>query len=178
MKVLLAQPVENLGETGEIVEVKAGYARNYLYPQKLAVEPTAHNAQGLQKAKIAREAELRDREEKAKVLKAQLDGQTFTFQRTAQEEGVLYGSVRMEDIASAIAERTGHALERDRVRLGAPLDHVGTYPVKVSIYKDIISKITVVVEAENVVAKPATKGAARPETDGQEETETEGDDVA
>ncbi len=108
MKVLLAQPVENLGETGEIVEVKAGYARNYLYPKKLAVEPTEHNAQSLQKAKLAREVELREREEQARVVKAQLDGQTFTFQRTAHEEGALYGSVRMEDIAAAIAERTGH----------------------------------------------------------------------
>jgi large subunit ribosomal protein L9 len=195
MKVLLTQPVDKLGETGEVVEVKRGYARNFLFPSKLAVEPTEHNVQGLAKAKHEREIELRNREQQAEALKAQLDGTTFTFSRTAHEEGHLYGSVRLEDIAAAIEEKTGQHIERDRVKLGHALEEVGTYEVHVNLYKDITCNVQVVVEAEGVApqpapapATPAAEGAEHESSDvasgdetsgdGQEETGAEGDVVA
>lgn len=150
MKVLLTRPVDKLGETGEIVEVAPGYARNYLLPKGLALEPTPHNVKRLEKARLAREAELRTREEQARKLHEQLDGQSFVFRRTAQEEGKLYGSVRPEDIVAAVEERTGFHLERDRVKLGEALDAVGTFPVTLNLYKDIHATIQVVVEAEGL----------------------------
>jgi len=181
MKVLLAKPVDKLGETGEVVEVAAGYARNYLFPKRFAVEPTPHNVKALEKATLEREAELRNREEAAKALKTQLDGATFTFQRTAQEGGHLYGSVRLEDIATAVAEKTGHELERDRVKLEAPIETVGTFHVTLSLYKDITSEVTVVVEAENAPPTkseaPQAPAANDAEARGQAESETQGDAV-
>lgn len=152
MKVLLAKPVDKLGETGEIVEVARGYARNYLFPQKFAVEPTAHNVKRLEKPKLEREAELRNREEQAQALKQQLDGMTFAFQRTAQEGGKLYGSVRLEDIVSAIEKKTGHQLERDRVKLAGPIESLGQFTVPVTLYKEITTEIKVVVEEDNAPA--------------------------
>lgn len=152
VKVLLAKPVYKLGETGEVVDVAAGYARNYLFPKQLAVQPTEHNVRALQKAKIAREAELREREEQAKLVQEKLEGATFNFERTASEEGSLYGSVRQQDIVAAVAELTEFDLERDRVKLSSPIDTVGTFPVVVNLYKDINANVTVVVEADNVEA--------------------------
>jgi large subunit ribosomal protein L9 len=155
MKVLLAKPVEALGEIGEVVEVARGFARNYLFPQRLAVEPTEHNVQKLQKAKNEREIELRNREEQARAVQEQLNGLTFTFKRTAQAGGTLYGSVRLEDISGAVEEQTGHALERDRVKLEAPIDTLGTFPVTLSIYKDITADVTVVVETDGATPPPS-----------------------
>lgn len=146
MRVLLAQPVEKLGETGEVVDVASGYARNYLFPKKLALEPTPHNIRQLEKAKLARQGELRQREEQAQVLKQQLQDMTFTFQRTAQAEGKLYGSVRPEDIATAIQEQTGHHIERDRIHMEAAIDTLGKFSVTINLYKDISTKVKVLVE--------------------------------
>lgn len=148
MKVLLTQPVEKLGEVGEVVEVAPGYARNYLLPKGIALEPTPHNIKHLEKAKLARQAELRNREEQAQALKEQLEGLTLIFRRTAQEEGKLYGSVRLEDLIAAIEEKTGQHLERDRIKLEAPIEAVGTFPVTLALYKDIVAHIQVVVEAD------------------------------
>jgi len=175
MKVLLAKPVEKLGETGEVVEVARGYARNYLFPQRLAVDPTPHNVKRLEKHKRAREAELRDREQSAKVLQKQLEGSSFTFQRTAQEEGKLYGSVRLEDIVAAIEEKTGQALERDRVKLEAPIENVGSYNVTINVYKDLHAQINVVVEAEGEAKADAGDQVAAVEDRG--ETDVEGDNT-
>lgn len=146
MKVLLAKPVEKLGETGEVVDVAAGYARNYLFPKKLALEPTPHNIKQLEKAKVARQVELREREEQAEALKQQLENMTFTFQRTAQAEGKLYGSVRPEDIVAAIQEQTGQHLERDRIHLESAIDSLGKFSVTINLYKDISTKVKVLVE--------------------------------
>ncbi len=161
-KVLLTRPVYKLGETGEVVEVKPGYARNYLIPQGIAVEPTPHNVRGLEKPKREREAELRTREEQARKLQEQLEGSALHFVRNAQEEGKLYGSVRVEDIVSAIEERTGHHLERDRVHLESPIDVLGTYDVRLTLYGDIEAAVQVVVVGE--------EGEL-----GEEETPAEGD---
>lgn len=193
VKVLLAKPVYKLGETGEVVDVAAGYARNYLFPKQLAVQPTEHNVRALQKARIAREAELREREEQAKLVQEKLEGATFNFERTASEEGSLYGSVRQQDIVAAVAELTEFALERDRVKLSGPIDTVGTFPVVVNLYKDINANVTVVVEADGVEA-PAEEAVIEAdaadaiddspveisdeEAKGQEETAEEGDVAA
>ncbi len=196
VKVLLAKPVNKLGETGEVVEVSAGYARNYLIPNRFAVQPTEHNLRSLQKAKIAREAELREREEQAKIVQGQLDGETFSFERTASAEGTLYGSVRLEDIAAAVAEKTNFELERDRIKLSGPIDTVGNFEVVISLYKNINAKVKVIVTAdgveapaeavaEEVIEDPAAEAiddspveVSAEEVNGQEETAEEGDVAA
>ena len=147
MKVLLIQPVEKLGDIGDVVTVADGYARNYLLPKGLAVEPTEHNLQRYLKFKLAREEELKSREEKAQELRERLDGLTLKFVRPSHGEQ-LYGSVRKEDIAERIKEELGEEVEKGKIELERPIEQVGSYPVKIGLYGDIAAEIVVEVEAE------------------------------
>lgn len=147
MKVLLIQSVEKLGDIGDVVTVADGYARNFLLPQGLAVEPTEHNLRQYLKFKLAREEELKSREEKAQGLKERLDGLTLKFVRPSHGEQ-LYGSVRKEDIAERIAKELGEEVERGKIELERPIEQVGTYPVKIGLYGNIAAEVQVEVEAE------------------------------
>jgi len=147
MKVLLIQPVEKLGDIGDVVTVADGYARNYLLPKGLAVEPTEHNLQRYLKFKLAREEELKSREEKAQELRERLDGLVLKFVRPSHGEQ-LYGSVRKEDIAERIKEELGEEVEKGKIELERPIEQVGSYPVKIGLYGDIAAEIVVEVEAE------------------------------
>ena len=93
-KVLLTTTVERLGHVGQVVTVADGYARNYLLPRGLAVEPTEHNVAQFAKERAAHEAELLQREEKARVLRDKLADVTLRFERKAHDDDRLYGSVR------------------------------------------------------------------------------------
>ncbi len=146
MKVLLIQPVEKLGDVGDVVEVADGYARNYLLPRGLAVEPTEHNLARYAKIKEQRLAELRNREEQAKILKEKLDGAVFEFVREARE-GKLYGSVRKEDILARVQEEFGVELEKGRIELEHPIEEVGEYQVRIGLYGDISAEVRIVVKA-------------------------------
>jgi len=147
MEVLLIASVEKLGEPGDLVEVSDGYARNFLIPRGLAVEPTPHNIERFKRIKEKRAAELKEREEWAKALKAQLDGLVLNFYRKAHE-GKLYSSVRREEIAEKIKEKINAEIEKGKIELEAPIEALGIHPVKVSLYKDISASIRVVVEEE------------------------------
>ena len=146
MKVLLIQSVEKLGDIGDVVAVADGYARNFLLPRGLAVEPTEHNLQRYYKFKLAREEELKSREERAQALKERLDGLILRFVRPAHGEG-LYGSVRKEDIAERIAEELGEEVDKGRIELERPIERVGAYPVKIGLYGETFAEIQVEVEA-------------------------------
>jgi len=146
MKVLLIRPVEKLGDIGDVVTVADGYARNYLLPKGLAVEPTEHNLRRYRPFKQAREEELRSREEKARRLKERLDGLVLKFARPARGER-LYGSVRREDIAARIREELGEEIERGKIELERPIERVGVYPVKIGLYGELAAAIEVEVEA-------------------------------
>jgi large subunit ribosomal protein L9 len=147
MKVLLIQRVEKLGDVGDVVAVADGYARNFLLPRKLAVEPTEHNLRQYAKFRQAREEERKSREQKAKELKERLQGLVLKFVREAHDEQ-LYGSVRKEEIAERIKEEFGAEIEKGRIALEQPLDKVGVYPVKIELYGDISVEIQVEVAAE------------------------------
>lgn len=147
MEVLLIASVEKLGEPGDLVKVADGYARNFLIPRGLAVLPTPHNIERFKKIKERRAAELKEREEWAKSLKAQLDGLVLTFYRKAHD-GKLYSSVRREEIAEKIKEQINAEIEKGKIDLEAPIEALGTHPVKVNLYKEIYASIRVVVEEE------------------------------
>jgi len=149
MKVLLIQKVEKLGDVGDVVTVADGYARNYLLPRGLAVEPTEENLKRYERFKLAREEERKSREERAWGLKERLDGLVLKFVRPARGEQ-LYGSVRKEEIAERLREELGEEvkLEKGKIELERPLERVGRYPVKIGLYGDIAAEIIVEVEAE------------------------------
>jgi len=145
MKVILNEHVPNLGERGQTVEVKPGYARNYLIPKGLAYEATPANL-----ARFAAEQkrwEARQAKEKASAaeLASKLAGVELTFQRRAGEEDTLYGSVTAADIAEAL-EAKGFAVDRRQVVLPQHIKRLGTYTVELHLHREVRVPLAVHVE--------------------------------
>ncbi len=147
-KVLLTTTVERLGHVGEVVNVADGYARNYLLPRGLAVVPTDHNVARYAKQKAVHEAELLQREEKARYLRDKLADQTLHFERKAHDDDRLYGSVRAEEITGQIEELTGEHIEASRVQLEHPIETLGPHAVTISLYKGITVDVRIQVDEE------------------------------
>ncbi len=149
MQVILLERVKNLGELGDSVKVKSGYARNYLIPQGSAVIATPENLAEFE----ARRAEL-ERQEALVLAAVQaradvLEGTEVTLVRKTGEEGKLFGSVGPQDIADALTE-TGTPVSRIEVRLASDtLRQVGDYQVGVHLYASVEASITVHVVAED-----------------------------
>ncbi|MCA9101308.1 MAG: 50S ribosomal protein L9 [Planctomycetales bacterium] len=142
MEVLLIQSVEFLGDQGSVVEVKPGYARNYLFPQGLATVATDHHKRMVEKHR-ERLAEIQ-RQRRA-GLQAQADEvsrQSVTIEANANEEGHLYGSVTGTEIADALKQQ-GFTITADQVRLEGPLKELGLYTVKVHIAHEIDAELKV-----------------------------------
>lgn len=147
-KVLLIKTVERLGHVGEVVTVADGYARNYLFPQRLGIEPTEHNVAQYAKERAAHEAELLKREEKALLVRGKLADQTLVFERKAHDDDRLYGSVRAEDIVAQIEELVGEHIESSRVHLEIPIESLGAHSVTIALYKDITVDVRIQVNEE------------------------------
>lgn len=148
-KVLLTTTVDRLGHVGEVVDVAEGYARNYLFPKGLAVEPTEHNIARYAKEKAAHEAELLQREEKARLLRDRLADQTLVYVRKAHDDDRLYGSVRAEDITATIEERFGEHIEASRIQMERPIETLGPHGVRINLYKDITVELRIRVDDED-----------------------------
>ncbi len=147
-KVLLTTTIDKLGHVGEVVNVSEGYARNYLFPRRLAVAPTDHNVARFAKEKAVHDAELLKREEKARSLRDKLADQTLVFVRKAHGDRRLYGSVRPEDIVLQIASACGEVIEASRIHMATPIDTLGPHAVTVNLYKDISAEVRVRVDEE------------------------------
>ena len=145
--VLLTETIDRLGHVGEVVSVADGYARNYLFPRGLAIEPTEHNIAQYAKARAAHEAEMMKREEKARLLRDKLADQMLTFARKADNEH-LFGSVSAKDIVAKIEEMTGEHIEASRVHMEGPIETLGPHAATVALYKDITVDIRIQVDEE------------------------------
>jgi len=148
VRVLLTTIVESLGDVGDVVEVADGYARNYLFPRKLATEPTPHNIARYAEPTALHETELQAREEKALRLRDALADRMLVFVRKAHDDDRLYGSVRVEDIVSQIEEEVGERIEPSRVELSLPIEALGPHAVTINLYKDISVELRIRVDAE------------------------------
>lgn len=147
MKLILREDVYNLGNSGEVVNVKDGYARNYLLPRNLAMLASAANIRQLdhEKAVIAvRQAKLKSVAEEAGK---KLDGVTVTVTRKVGEQDKLFGSVTALDVAEALAAQ-GHKFDRRVIHLPEPIRTVGTFEVELRLHRDVHSKVKVVVQGE------------------------------
>lgn len=154
VEVLLREDVEHLGHRGQIVRVKAGFARNYLLPRKLAIVATPANVKALEQERAAlQKREARERQA-AQSLAERLSQMTLEFERKASEQGVFYGSVTVHDIADALAEQ-GITIERRKLHLESPIKHPGTYTVAAKLHRDVVISIPVVVKAEGVAEASA-----------------------
>src|SRR2546426_3373298 len=149
-QVLLREDIDNLGARGEIVRVKAGYARNYLLPRNLAVEATANNVKQIEGERTAlAKREAKDRSS-AELQAGQLSSLTLKFERRVGEAGVLYGSVTSMDIAHALKEQ-GYEIDRRRVVLREPIKRFGNYTVPVRLHRDVTVELPVSVLGEGGV---------------------------
>jgi large subunit ribosomal protein L9 len=140
IRVLLTQPVPHVGQPGELVSVRPGFARNYLLPQGLATFATPHNLlivekhrQRLRKQEEARRTDLQN-------LGAQIAQRSLTIEANANEEGHLYGSVNADQIAAAL-KAEGFPVETDAVRIEGPLKDLGLYTIKVHLAQDIDTEV-------------------------------------
>ena len=147
VEVILRDDVPHLGKIGDVVRVKPGYARNYLFPRGLAVEASRRNLSQLEHHKRVIGAKA-DRERKAAVAAAaKVDGLRLTVRARAGEEGRLFGSVTNLDIERLLAEK-GVQVDRRRIALEEPIKQLGTYPIAVQVGRDARATIELTVEPE------------------------------
>lgn len=149
-KVLLREDVDDLGARGEIVRVRAGYARNYLLPRNLAVEATAGNVKGIESERAALLKKEAKERASAEAQSEQMSSLNLEFKRKAGEQGALYGSVTSMDIAEALRER-GYEIERHRIHLREPLKRLGEYNVPVRLHREVTIDLKVKVASEGEV---------------------------
>ena len=146
-QVLLREDIDNLGARGEIVRVKAGYARNYLLPRNLAVEATSNNLRQIEGERAAlAKREAKDRSS-AELQAEALRGLKLKFERRVGEAGVLYGSVTSMDIAHELKEQ-GYEIDRRRIVLREPIKRFGSYEVPVRLHRDVTVQMPVSVLGE------------------------------
>jgi large subunit ribosomal protein L9 len=149
-KVLLREDVDDLGARGEIVRVRAGYARNYLLPRNLAVEATAGNVKGIESERAALLKKEAKERATAEAQSQQMGSLDLEFKRKAGEQGALYGSVTSMDIAEALRER-GYEIDRHRIHLREPLKRLGEYSVPVRLHREVTMDLKVRVAPEGEV---------------------------
>jgi len=148
MEVILLQKVENLGNLGDKVKVRAGYGRNFLIPQGKAKPATAKNLEEFEKRRAELEKLANEQLSVAQQRKAELEGKVVTIRSKAGQEGKLFGSVGTVDIAEA-ATAAGVKLERKEVRMPqGPIRTAGEHKVEVHLHTDVNVEITVNVIAE------------------------------
>ncbi len=147
IELLLTNSVDNLGIVGDVVRVRTGYARNYLIPMGLADLPTPEKVEALQAQRDEALKSLAARRETELGLAEQLEGVALTITRSANDYGVLYGSVTQRDISDSLAEN-GFDVNTRAVRLHEAIRRIGEYPVTIQFDKDLRVDIEVVVNPD------------------------------
>ena len=155
IELLLVQPVEHLGKQGDVVEVKHGYAMNYLIPQGLATIATDHHKRMVEKHRAQLEAIEKARLAGLQTLAAELARQSITIEANANDEGHLYGSVGAVEVANALKRANFH-IAADQVRLKGPLKELGLYTVAIHLGHEIEAEVKVWV-VPSVVEEGATE---------------------
>ena len=151
LEVILREDVQHLGSIGEVVRVKPGYARNYLYPRGLAVEASRKNRAELEHHKRVIGVKA-DRDLKvAQGVASKLDGVSVTVRARAGDEGRLFGSVTNLDVERLLAAK-GFEVDRRRILLDEPIKQLGTFPVAVQVGRGVRVTVQVVVEPERETA--------------------------
>ena len=164
VKLLLKESIKNVGRVGDVVDVSPGYARNFLLPRDLAVEPTANNVKKIEARRKEIEKQERERREQQATLIGQLGAVEVHLERRANEQGHLFGSVSATDIARQLQSQ-GHAVQPDDVLLPGKLDRVADYVVTVKFAEDLKTdlKVWVHADADSKAAMEAHRKAAAAE---------------
>jgi large subunit ribosomal protein L9 len=156
VELLLIQSVEHLGHQGDVVEVKLGYAMNYLLPQGLATIATDHHKRMVEKHRAKLEAIEKARVAGLHSIAADLAKQSITIEANANDEGHLYGSVNAQDVAAAL-KKSGFHIATDQVRLTGPLKELGLYTVKIHLGSSVDGEVKIWVVPTVTDEQPAAK---------------------
>lgn len=182
MQVILLERVAKLGQMGEVVKVKEGFARNFLLPQGKALRATEANIKGFEAQKANLAAQNEEGRVQAQAVADRLDGQTFVIIRSASDAGALYGSVSPRDAADAAAA-DGFEVERRMIVLTAPIKDLGLHEVRVHLHPEVDATITLNVARSPEEAELQASGRsiqdAQAEADAEAEFEIAGlfDDI-
>ena len=158
MDVILLERVEKLGAIGDVVKVKNGFARNYLFPQHKALLATDANKARFERERTAIEARNEKARAAAQAEGQSLDGTTYVLIRQAGETGQLYGSVAARDIADAINRTEGHKIERKHVAINQPIKTIGMHDVTIRLHPEVALKVTLNVARSPDEAERQAKG--------------------
>jgi len=177
MEVILLERVEKLGQMGDVVKVKPGYARNYLLPQKMALRATKANLTYFEQQHTQLEASNLERRGEAEAVGRKIEGLSIVLIRQASEMGQLYGSIRPQDIADGVND-AGMTLDHRQVKLDRPIKTIGLHQVRIALHPEVAVEITANVarsEAEAALqakdkmpAPGAETEAAEAEDDGRD----------
>jgi large subunit ribosomal protein L9 len=147
MKLILREDVYNLGQSGEVVTVKEGYARNFLLPRNLAMLASAANVHQLEHEKKVIALRHEKLKGAAQEQAKKIENVTVKIKRKVGEQDKLFGSVTALDVAEALMAG-GQKLDRRLIHLPEPIKAIGSFPVEVRLHRDVVAKITVIVEGE------------------------------
>jgi large subunit ribosomal protein L9 len=159
LKLLLNESIKNVGKVGDVVEVSPGYARNFLIPKGLAVEPTPGNVKKIEARRKEVERQERERREQQETLIKQLTGVEVALERKANEQGHLFGSVSATDIAKSL-QGQGFNINPDDVNLPGKLDRIEKYTVKIRFADDLETDVKVWI-APDAESKALIEAAAK-----------------
>jgi large subunit ribosomal protein L9 len=172
MQVILLERIGRLGQMGDVVTVKEGFARNYLLPQGKALRATDANRKRFERERAQLEARDLELKSEAQVISGRLDGQSFIIIRQAGDTGQLYGSVSTRDIATAVTEG-GFSIERRQVMLDRPIKSLGLHEIRVSLHPEVAPHIVVNVARSPDEAARQARGedVSRALTEAEEDAE-------
>lgn len=157
MQVILLQRIGRLGQMGDVVTVKDGYARNFLLPQKKALRATKENQAHFESQRAQLEANNLEHKKEAEAVAAKLEGKTFTAIRSAGDTGQLYGSVSTRDIAEAVTAG-GFTVDRRQVVLERPIKTLGLHEIKLALHPEVIVLVTLNVARSAEEAEKQARG--------------------
>ena len=157
MEVILLERVENLGQMGDVVRVKHGFARNYLLPQKKALRANESNKAVFEHQRADLEARNLERKSEAEAVAAKIDGKSFVVIRQSSETGILYGSVSTRDIAT-VASDEGLNIEKSQVRLNKPIKSLGITSVRIVLHPEVDAKIDINIARSDDEAERQARG--------------------
>jgi large subunit ribosomal protein L9 len=143
VKIILLQDVKKLGKRGDLVEVAEGYARNFLFPRKLAAEATQGSINQLEQEKSALKRKKAKELEAAKVLAKKLSNTQLTLSVKAGDQGKLFGSITNKDISEALEKQHQVTVDRRKIELGEPIKALGTYEVAIKLVPEVEAKLVI-----------------------------------
>ena len=143
MKVILLEDVKSLGKKGQLVEVNAGYARNFILPKKLGIEATSKNINDLKLQKAHEDKVAAEQLAAAKVLAEELKNKSVELKMKVGEGGRTFGAISTKEIAAAAKEQLGYELDKKKISVDEPIKSLGVYNVKIKLHPKVTADLKV-----------------------------------